>query len=220
MQPGVGPWRTPTPPNPPASDRAFRAGTFRGIARRCRTPGGRLQSQAMAEPTATSSTPVATTERRTLRFDTFDEVIADVRQLELGYTRLGKWTLAQASDHLAKFMRFSLEGFPGRRLPRPISAVLRRVILTPAKLDRSMPAGLRTAGFLVPAPPAEGEDAKRADHDAAARLVEMCRRVKHHGGEFFPSPIFGNLTPATWRLVHLRHCELHLSFLVPTSVTP
>jgi hypothetical protein len=154
-------------------------------------------------------------QRRHLHFETFDDVVADVRQLELGYERLGNWSLGQTCDHLANFMRLSLEGFPSRLVPWPLSTLMRRVLLSPRRIVRPMPPGLRTPKYLVPAPLPPGADARAADHAAAARLVTMCRRVKHHGGDFYPSPIFGRLTPALWRLVHLRHCELHLSFLAP-----
>lgn len=157
--------------------------------------------------------------RRTLRFESFDAIIADSRQLELGYEQVGNWTLGQACDHLAKFMRYSMEGFPGRALPWPFSAVMRRIALSPRRIVRPMPPGLRTPKFLMPATVGPARDLRQADHEAAARLVEMCRRVKHHGGEFYPSPLFGKLPPAMWRLVHLRHCELHLSFLVPSPMS-
>ena len=165
--------------------------------------------------TATQKKP----EPRRLDFQSFDEVIADVRQLELGYDRAGQWTLGQNADHLVKFMRFSLEGFPGFHLPGPLTALVRRYALDKKRLSRPMPRGMRTPAFLRPDSPPEGNmQAIRAhDHAAAERLVEMLKRVKYHAGEWHPSPLLGRLTPAMWRLVHLKHASHHLGFLVPQS---
>jgi hypothetical protein len=30
-----------------------------------------------------------------------------------------------------------------------------------------------------------------------------------------PNPVFGAMTPEDWKRLHLRHAELHLSFVVP-----
>ena len=167
-------------------------------------------------PPPSAPSAAAAGQRRALRFDTFDEVIADVRRLELGYRRAGNWTLGQACDHLARFMRFSLDGFPpGFRLPAPLAWLMRRVMLSPKSLQKPMPGGMRAPKFLLPPPPEAGVDARAVDRAAADRLVEQCRRVKVHGGEFFPSPLFGRLRPAVWRQVHLNHCAHHLGFLVP-----
>ena len=155
-------------------------------------------------------------QRRALRFENFDDVIADVRQLELGYRQLGNWNLAQTSDHLARFMRFSLDGFPpGFRMPSPLAWMLRKVVVTPARLQKPMRPGLPTPEFLKPSPPAAEQDRRQAEHAAVGRFVEQCRRVKLHGGEFFPSPLLGRLRPVQWRLLHLRHCENHLGLMVP-----
>jgi hypothetical protein len=33
----------------------------------------------------------------------------------------------------------------------------------------------------------------------------------------FPSPFLGELTREQWDQLHCRHCELHLSFILPES---
>lgn len=152
-----------------------------------------------------------------LRFETLDEAIADVRQLELGYERAGRWTLAQTCDHLSRFMRYSMEGFPSRGLPQPIAGVLRRVLLPKKALTRPMRPGTRTPRFLAPGADTVTDPAerRRLDHEAADRFVEMAKRVKHFGGEWHPSPLFGKLPPGMWRLLHIKHAAHHLGFLVP-----
>jgi hypothetical protein len=47
------------------------------------------------------------TDRRKLRFETLDDLLADARQVATGeVTMLGNWTLAQILGHLAIALRF------------------------------------------------------------------------------------------------------------------
>ena len=43
--------------------------------------------------------------RRTLRYESFDEVMPDVERLHEGHTTVGHWTLAQNCRHLAAVLR-------------------------------------------------------------------------------------------------------------------
>ena len=157
-----------------------------------------------------------TTERRRLRFDDLDAAVAEARRLRAGgYDQAGAWSLAGNCGHLAKFMAYSLDGFPGRfRLPRPVAFLARKILLSPSKLDKPMPANTPTAPYLKPGGDEEGED----DAAAVERFAEQCGRVKANveaGGSWARSPIFGNVPPDLWPVVHLRHAEHHLGFLVP-----
>ena len=163
-------------------------------------------------------------ERRTLHFGTFDDAKAEARRLLKGpYARAGEWSLGQNCEHLAAFMRYSLDGFPKKLLPWPINALLRRVALRESFFRKPMPAGLPTAPFLKPSvveTPA-GETASRADAEAVERFCRECDRVAERqaaGGRFEPSPIFGEMRGDLWPRVHLKHAELHLGHIVP--VTP
>ena len=160
------------------------------------------------------------TTRRTLRFTTFTEAVAEARELEDGYLRCGRWSLGQACEHLTTFMAFSLDGFPGKRLPRPAAWVLRTALLNNRMMRRPMPKGMKAPLYLQPADDAGGGTyggATDADSQAVQRFADVCRRVELHDGEFRPSPIFGPLPRDKWRRVHLKHAEHHLGFLVPTK---
>ena len=52
--------------------------------------------------------------RRTLKFDSLDQVMPDVDWLLEGHTLGGNWTLAQICQHLATSMRRTVEGWPTR----------------------------------------------------------------------------------------------------------
>ena len=153
-------------------------------------------------------------ERRTdLDFPDFDAIAADVNLLlDRGYDRAGKWSLAQACDHLDKFTRGSLDGFPGRfRLPWPLTAAFRKLSLSEKAMAKPMPSGLPSPSYLAPAD--AGEDAAAVDAylKTNARFVERFESK----GPLHRSPLFGKLPPDLWRRVHLKHAAHHLGFLVP-----
>ena len=157
-------------------------------------------------------------ERRKLSFASLDEVVADAENLlARGYDRAGNWTLAQVSGHLAEWMRFPLDGPP--RIPllvRPVVWLMRVTVggrMRRAILERGFTPGKPT--FRETVPPVESEDAA-----GVARLREVVGRWKTHTGELFPSPLFGRMDRETWVRLQLRHCEHHLSFLVPRPASP
>lgn len=168
-------------------------------------------------PTETAA-PV---ERRMLDFATVSEAIADARRLaEVGYDRAGQWTLAQACDHLSKFMRYSLDGFPRRFLPWPLNSLARMMLLNERTMGRPMPSGMRAPGFLQPSAveTSNADLSRRADHEAVERFAQQFERAEARratGEAFHPSPIFGLMSPELWMRVHLKHASHHLGFLVP-----
>lgn len=147
-------------------------------------------------------------QRRTLRLDTYDDILRDAdRLLAAGYDRAGNWDLAQIGHHLAIIMTMSLDGFP-QRLPRPVQWVARRLML-----GRILRRHVFRVRFPAPAyvrPPDEHDDRAAVD-----RLRAAVARLRDHSGPLHPSPMFGDLSPAEWREVHLWHSEHHLSFLLP-----
>ena len=161
--------------------------------------------------------------RRRLHFSSLAEAASDARELQDGYLRCGRWSLAQVCDHLSLFMTYSIEGFPGRRLPGPIGFALRTMLLNDWMMRRPMPSGMPAPDYLQP-PETETavvggtyEAATEADAEAAARFRDACLLVTTHEDDWRPSPLFGKLSPERWRRVHLKHAEHHLGFLVPTS---
>jgi hypothetical protein len=153
--------------------------------------------------------------RRKLVFATLDDVLRDVEHLlAVGYDRVGQWDLAQVCFHLTEWMRFAVEGLPKPPfLIRIMLAVVRptlgRRLLLRALRD-GMPSGRPTFPQTVAAP----------NGDASAAIAQIraaAESFRNHSGDYFPSPVFGPLTRDEALRLQLRHCELHLSYLVPKS---
>ena len=158
---------------------------------------------------------VAKPARRTLRFDTIDDALAEAERLaaaerEGRLRRAGNWTLGQTLGHLAAWANFALDGYPDSiRPPGPVRAILRlfkgRVLkkgMTPGmRLGRHLPEG--TVGTdVVPT-----EEGLRRFRDALRRLRATVPTIDN--------PVFGKLTHEEWVQLNLRHAELHLGFQVP-----
>jgi hypothetical protein len=148
--------------------------------------------------------------RRTLLFNTPDDVLNDCLQLATGpCTMLGQWTLAQNVRHLARGIDCFYEGFGFEMnwfLRTFLGGLLKRRIL-----KRGMPAGIRlpaTAERLLP----PNEDADLLG--ALEHLKASVRRLKQEPPTH-PHPVFGQMTHDEVRILLLRHAELHLSFAVP-----
>ena len=147
-------------------------------------------------------------ERRSLRFHTFDEVIAETeRLLGTGYDRVGVWSLGQICEHMALVVTMSMDGFPSK-FPWPMRVVARWLYLRPILAHRVFRKRLPAPKYLLPSEMAD-------DASGVERLRGAVRRFGAHPGPFAPSPVFGDLTPEQWREIHLWHCEHHLSFLLP-----
>ncbi len=149
----------------------------------------------------------AVTDRRSLRFDAIDGILADVEALN--GTRLrttGNWTAGQIVLHVSLLIGASLDGF-GYRLPLPI-----RVLARLGK-ERTLRGGMKP-GFPVP---------KKLSHlrpgpevtwdDALADLRGNTRRIGAGEQMTAESPLFGRMTHREWVRLHCRHAELHLSFV-------
>lgn len=154
-------------------------------------------------------------ERRTLTFATLSDAVADAENLlAKGYDKTGNWDLAQVCGHLSEWLRFPLDGFP--KLPlllRPPMWVVRLALgkkLLAKALAKGFQPGTQTMAETVPA--AGGSDAA-----AVAELKRAVERFEWHEGPLYPSPLFGRMTKDETRALHLKHCEHHLSFLVPKA---
>ena len=147
--------------------------------------------------------------RRTLRFDSLDEVVADVEVLRAhGYEQVGNWSLGQVCEHLAKGVHMSIDGVDFK-VPWPMRLAGR--LMRGWMLRRGFPAGLPLKGAASALRPADVSDEEGVDalHRAIARL-------KTQSGSQ-PSPVLGRMSPAQWDEFHRRHAELHLSFLRPQA---
>jgi EAL domain-containing protein (putative c-di-GMP-specific phosphodiesterase class I) len=154
-------------------------------------------------------TPAAK-QRRTLHFTSIDEITRDAEKLAIaerkGHLRqVGTWTLGQACNHLATWINYGFDGTPARipliiRLfARPLR---RRFIYKPMHPGGRLPKVPGGTLALEVLPTDEG----------LARLRLACNRLKADVPKI-PNPVFGKLKPDEWRNLHMRHAELHLSFL-------
>ena len=108
---------------------------------------------------------------------------------------------------MAFVMNYSIDGFPAQA-PWPFR-IIARLFLKRRFLTRPMAAGFklpRQATHLLP-PPTTWEDGLRNFRQAFRRLAAETKRMPH--------PAFGPLNVEEWTQLHIRHSELHLSFLVP-----
>jgi hypothetical protein len=148
--------------------------------------------------------------RRTLRFSTLDEVLTDARKLTDAeragkLVRTGNWTLGQTLGHMATWVDYGFDGVP-LRIPffvRWIMRPMKKWILTkPMRSGAKIPrvAGGTLATAVIPT--TEGLEHL---YKAFARLASESPTL--------PSPLLGPMTHKEWIALHLRHAELHLSFL-------
>ena len=155
-----------------------------------------------------------TTQRRTLRFDSADQAIAEAERLaaaerEGRLERAGNWTLGQTLGHLATWANFAFDGYPPEvRAPLPVRMILR--LMRGRILSKGMTAGVKirnvpggTLGLEVLDP----DEGLRRFRAALDRLGSTPPKIDN--------PVFGPLTHEQWVQLNLRHAELHLGNLVP-----
>lgn len=148
------------------------------------------------------------TGRRQLHFETYQDVLDDVHHLAAApHRQLGNWSLGEICQHLAKAMRVSTDGAPGRApwYLRMVGPLLKnRIINNPMSPGFTLPPAM--AGTFLP-DCAETEAGVSELEQAVARMNDASGRHPH--------PVFGTLSREEWDKLHMRHCEMHLSFIVP-----
>jgi hypothetical protein len=150
--------------------------------------------------------------RRALRFESIDQVMAEVDRLAGAeragrLRRLGNWTLGQTLGHLAAWAEYGYTGSP-LKVPFFIRWVLRL-------RKRKFLYGPMRAGVKIPG--VEGgtlaTDPVSLD-EGLGRFRRVLGRLKAEAPTA-PSPVFGLLTHEESIAMNLRHAELHLGFLIP-----
>ena len=149
-------------------------------------------------------------DRRTLRFETIDDAIADAEKVaaadQAGKAHtLGNWTLGQIFNHLATWADYAYTGAPMQApwFVRIIAKTFKKRFLT-----KSMPAGGRIP--RVPGGTYGTEDVPTSE--ALDHFRKAFSRLKAEAPTA-PSPAFGPLTHDEAIALNLRHAELHLSFI-------
>ena len=149
--------------------------------------------------------------RRALRFESIDEMMADVDRLVEAeragrLRRLGNWTLGQALGHLATWAEYSYAGAP---IKAPFFIRWLKRLQKRSFLYGPMRAGIWIPGVqggtlaAGPMPLDEGLD----------RMQRVMQRLKSDPPTA-ASPLLGLLTHEEWIALHLRHAELHLGFQI------
>jgi hypothetical protein len=169
----------------------------------------------MSSTMQSSSSPVDTAKvagRRILRFESIDQVMAEVDRLVEAeragrLRRLGNWTLGQILGHLAAWAEYGYTGWPFR-VPFFIKWILwlrkRQFLYGP------MPAGVKlpgVAGGTFATDPMSLDEGLAHFRRAMGRLQAEAPTV--------PTPTFGRLRHEESIALNLRHAELHLGFLIP-----
>lgn len=142
--------------------------------------------------------------RREVRYGSFDELLSDAEQLSYVEVRLlGNWSQGQIYEHLARSMNAAIDGFD-MSLPLPVRWVM-KLLFKNRFLNGQIPPGFATS--------------KSMTADAAISLEEglasLRRAVERQNSETHraPHPGFGNITREESDQFHLRHAEMHMSFI-------
>jgi len=148
--------------------------------------------------------------RRKVRYRSYQEILDDAHRLAAGPHRsLGNWSLGQVLKHLGNAMQGSVDGqgFPVKWYLRWLGPI----VIKPRLIKGPFPAGfrlpLRAAEKLV------ARDTTTFDEGMAALLagIERLQRETSRASH----PVAGRLTIDEWDQFHLRHAEMHMSFVVP-----
>lgn len=155
----------------------------------------------------------AVTDRRAVRLATMDDFSAEVRRIAAAeragsVRRTGNWTVAQVFNHLAAWMEYPFDGYPGKGPPWFVR------ILGRLMKKRVFKSPLRP-GCRLPGVPGGTHGIEDGPLDQAeARLLAAIDRLERHPPTA-PNPVFGPLTHDEWKKINLGHGKLHLSFLHP-----
>jgi hypothetical protein len=149
------------------------------------------------------------TGRRSLQFQSLDDILADLDSLNAGPVRsLGNWSPGQNLAHLTILMVGCLDGLEVETqfLLRTAASLLRgRVLTKPMSPGWKLPPA---ASVLIP-PETTWTEGLHNMRSALRRMQTESHRHAH--------PVLGTLSVEQWTQLHCRHCELHLSFLVPEA---
>jgi hypothetical protein len=151
-------------------------------------------------------------ERRSVRFSTLSQLRAELDRIESAYragrlkTR-GNWMPGQTLNHLATWASYAYDGHPPQlKAPWFIKLIL--------KLQKNkFLAGPLPAGVHIPK--IEGGTLGTEDVPFEQALANYRKQIQRYevGPPPHPNVIFGPLTHEEWKLLQLRHAELHLGFL-------
>jgi hypothetical protein len=150
------------------------------------------------------------TNRRRVRFNNMQDMLNDMDQLASGPVRtLGNRSFVEILRHLARVMNGSID-YDASKIRFPLHIRILARLFRKRIFATRLPAGrtLRPEEDAVVWP--AGGDVMSAIEEvrkAVRRLETESKRGAH--------PAFGKLSVEEWNQFHLRHAELHLSFVTP-----
>jgi hypothetical protein len=153
--------------------------------------------------------------RRAVRLQTIDELAAEADRVAAaaaaGKVRpLGNWSPGQALWHIGRLIEFSFDGFPFRyRRAPPWLARLLRLVAWRWLVRMAMRPGFRNPPQVAALEP----DPSVVLDVAAAYLREQIGRIRRGERMTQECSAEGPYSHEQWVYIHLRHAELHLSFL-------
>ncbi len=143
--------------------------------------------------------------RRKLHFNNVEEILADAENMAASNSKtIGNWTQGQIYRHVGETMNQCIDGIDfNPAWPIKVFGRLfkRRILTKPMMPGFQLPKSTK----LLP-PEISDEDGLQYLRDAAARLQSESKRSD--------SPFLGKMTKEEWNLLHCRHCEHHLSYIV------
>jgi hypothetical protein len=146
-------------------------------------------------------------EKRRLKFDSIDEVIAEIARLRPGYRQLRNWNLPMMGRHIT----LTIERFlmpPANSVPTPDEAARKAAFVDVVLATFRPPPGLIPPPDLMPPP-----DCTEADIDRAISALEKLKSYPH------PLVAMGAMGPVSideFRRLNLIHIAHHLGYLIPT----
>ncbi len=153
------------------------------------------------------------TDRRAVHLATMEDFRAEVRRIAEAerqgrVRRSGNWTVPVIFNHLAAWMEYPFDGYPGKGPPWFVR-ILGRL------MKHRVFKGPMRPGFRLPGVPGgtlgiEDGPLDRAESRVLAAIDRLNRQAPSA-----PNPVFGPLTHDEWKKLNLGHGELHLSFLHP-----
>jgi hypothetical protein len=147
------------------------------------------------------------TARRVLRFNSVDDVVADIEHLRsVPLQRIGNWSLEQACWHLNFALNYFMSAGPH---PEPSTPPEGRENLRRILAGGEIPNGIRSPDQAIPP--------DNCSTQAIDEYIRTLRRLETFEGPFAPHRLFGSLTLEDGRQLTLLHSARHLSFLVPLS---
>jgi hypothetical protein len=153
--------------------------------------------------------------RRRVRLRTIDELLAEVDRVTAaaaaGKVRpLGNWSAAQVLWHLGRFVELSFDGFPFRYRWAPAwFARLFRLLAWRRLLALAFRPGFKNPPEAAAVEP----DPSLPLAGAASYLKRQLARIRDGERMTQACSVEGRYTHEQWVYAHLRHAELHLSFL-------